>query len=150
MEFDVDRYGSPRNMAIKIVLWMLLFLLIGVAGDYAASRFGLEKDLLYVNDVISALIIGALVFSNERRRRRRVLQRLEIIQLMNHHVRNALQVIAFTPHTAQREENIAQIDEAVKRIEWALREILPGDLPLSPEDLAKERTSQSIQRTHAS
>ena len=150
MQFDVDRYRSSRNMAMKIVVWMLLFLFIGVAGDYAARYFGLEKDLLSVNDVISALIIGVLVFSNERRRRRRVRQRLEIIQLMNHHVRNALQVIAFTPHTAQREENIAQIDEAVKRIEWALREILPGDLPLTPEDLAKERTPQSIRRTHAS
>src|SRR6266705_3579962 len=135
MPFDGDRQGSPHSMAIKIIVSMLLVLLIGVAGDYAASRFGLENDLLYVNDVISALIIGALVFSYERRRQRRIRQRLEVIQLMNHHVRNALQVIAFTPHTAQREENIAQINDAVRRIEWALREILPGDLS-SPSDLA--------------
>src|SRR5437868_4193343 len=105
MPFDGNRQESPHSMAMKIVLWMLLFLFIGVAGDYAARYFGLEKDLLYVNDVISALIIGALVFTYESRRRRRVRQRLEIIQLMNHHVRNALQVIAFTPHTEQREEN---------------------------------------------
>jgi hypothetical protein len=148
MALDRRPEESPLNMAAKVVLWMSLFLLIGVAGDYAARHFGLERDLLYVNDVISALIIGGLVFTYERRRQRRVRERLEIIQLMNHHVRNALQVIAFTPHTKQREENIAQIDEAVKRIEWALREILPGGLPTQAEVSAKQSAAESTR--HAS
>jgi hypothetical protein len=146
----LDREESMHGVAGKTALWVLLFLFIGVAGDYAARHFGLEKDLLYVNDIISALIIGLLVFTYERRRQRRIRQRLEIIQLMNHHVRNALQVIAFTPHTQQREENIAQIDDAVKRIEWALREILPGDLSSQPEDPEKKQTPQSVRQPHAS
>jgi hypothetical protein len=44
---------------------------------------------------------------------------------MNHHVRNALQTIAYSPYTEQ-EKQIRMIAESVSRIEWALREVLPG------------------------
>ena len=110
----------------RALLWTLLFLVIGVGGDYVADHLGLKHDLLYVNDVISALFIGLLIIIYERRRRKRLQERLEIIQLMNHHVRNALQLIAFSPHASQREENLQLIQQAMDRIEWALREILPA------------------------
>ncbi len=116
-----------RSIVSRAILWTLLFLIIGVGGDYLADRFGLEHDLLYLNDVISAAFIGLLIIVYERRRKRRIQEKLEIIELMNHHVRNALQLIAFSPHAHQREENLALIQQAVERIEWALREILPGE-----------------------
>jgi hypothetical protein len=107
-------------------MWALVFLLIGVGGDYLAGRMGLEHDLLYVNDLVSALAIAVLVVVYENRRRKRIQERLDIIAQMNHHVRNALQLISLSPHAQQREENIALIQQAVERIEWALREVLPG------------------------
>jgi hypothetical protein len=115
-----------RSIASRAILWTLLFLIFGVGGDYLAREFGLEHDLLYLNDVISAMFIGLLIIIYERRRLKRIQEKLEIIELMNHHVRNALQLIAFSPHAHQREENLALIQQAVERIEWALREILPG------------------------
>lgn len=117
---------TTQAIVARALLWTLLFLIIGVGGDFMADRLGLEHDLLYLNDVISAAFIGLLIVIYEYRRRKRIQERLEIIQLMNHHVRNALQLIAFSPHAHQQEENVALIQQAVDRIEWALREILPG------------------------
>jgi hypothetical protein len=45
---------------------------------------------------------------------------------MNHHVRNALQAISYSPY-AEHEKQMKLIAESVSRIEWALREILPGE-----------------------
>ena len=45
---------------------------------------------------------------------------------MNHHVRNSLQVISFAASVPQQEALEADIRNAVDRIEWALREVLPG------------------------
>jgi hypothetical protein len=138
MPFDeVKDEGFFDGVAIKAILWALLFLLLGAGGDYIATRFGLERDLLFVNDVVSAAIVVLVIIGYERRRRKRIRERLEVIQLMNHHVRNALQIIALSPHSHQREESLALIQEAVSRIEWALREILPGGV--SSELQQKER-----------
>ena len=46
---------------------------------------------------------------------------------MNHHVRNALQVILCSRIYVEHEQQVKAIAEAAKRIEWALREVLPGD-----------------------
>jgi hypothetical protein len=51
-------------------------------------------------------------------------KRYRVIGEMNHHVRNALQVIAYSPY-CQLEDNAAKIGQAVQRIEWVLREVLP-------------------------
>jgi hypothetical protein len=74
---------------------------------------------------------------------------------MNHHVRNALQAISYVPYTEQAKQ-ILLIQQSVNRIQWALQEILPGDLPPkeplavaaasaedSPEREAESRTSSS-------
>ena len=49
---------------------------------------------------------------------------LETIDEMNHHIRNALQVISFNSQ-ATGEAKLAEIDQAVERIHWAISEILP-------------------------
>jgi hypothetical protein len=49
-----------------------------------------------------------------------------VISAMNHHVRNALQTIAYVPYTEQAKQMLL-IQQAVNRIQWALNEILPGE-----------------------
>jgi len=49
-----------------------------------------------------------------------------MIRLMNHHVRNALQVIYASSYSLNTEKDTTRVGEAVKRIEWALREVLPA------------------------
>jgi two-component sensor histidine kinase len=52
-------------------------------------------------------------------------QRLEVIAEMNHHVRNALQVISLSTYSSADQKQLAAIKESVNRIQWALREVLP-------------------------
>jgi hypothetical protein len=146
MPFD-DRgeAGFLGGTAVKAITWGVLFLLIGAGGDYIATRFGLERDLLYLNDFLSAAFVILLISSYEYRRKKRIRERLEVIQLMNHHVRNALQVIALSPHSKQREEGVAMIQESVARIEWALREILPGGMPEELQEKEKLRSATQHQ-----
>lgn len=141
--------GTPRHLthggiAGRAILWAVIFLAIGVGGDYIADHFGLQHDLIYVNDVLSTVVIAGLVVVYERRRRKRIEERLEIIAQMNHHVRNALQLISLSPHAKEREENVALIQQAVERIEWALREVLPG-----PDAVVANGDQEANQRLRA-
>jgi C4-dicarboxylate-specific signal transduction histidine kinase len=55
---------------------------------------------------------------------------------MNHHIRNALQVIELSAHSTRNADAIASITEAVARIEKVLRELVgtgterPNSVPL--------------------
>lgn len=59
-------------------------------------------------------------------RRENVAARLKTIADMNHHIRNALQSIQLSAYSTQDQQAIRQISAAVERIQWALREVLPG------------------------
>jgi hypothetical protein len=61
---------------------------------------------------------------------------------MNHHIRNALQVITFYSRAGAKQQ--VGIVEAVERIQWALREVLP-QLPESLESESKTDQSLKIQ-----
>jgi hypothetical protein len=90
--------------------------------DHEPARFTIE-----ISDGISASVIGLLsykLFRLEQQRREYVRHKFQIIADMNHHVRNALQVISLTTHGGDKEE-IRTIRESVNRIQWALRELLP-------------------------
>lgn len=98
--------------------------------DAVLARFGLRADATLVDDLLLALVVGVLVLSLElqhRRELRRQAAKLALIGEMNHHIRNALQVIlGSTIHTL--DPAVAEkIRESTRRIEWALREILPAD-----------------------
>jgi len=54
-------------------------------------------------------------------------QRLRTISEMNHHIRNSLQVITYATATQSNSESMEMIRSSVERIEWALREVLPGE-----------------------
>ena len=44
---------------------------------------------------------------------------------MNHHIRNALAVVAFYGTQGGNATSAELVSQAVKRIEWSLREVLP-------------------------
>jgi hypothetical protein len=88
------------------------------------------KAALAVTDVLSGVLAGTLVFDalrHARKQRRALLQRDAVILQMNHHVRNALQSIAFTAHASPDDSIEPKIHAAIERIQWALREVLPQE-----------------------
>jgi hypothetical protein len=82
-----------------------------------------------ISNVLFGTLVTVLVFKllqHQQQRQEQVLQRLETINEMNHHIRNALQVISFNVKpTLVNKDDLAEINQAVNRIQWALREILP-------------------------
>lgn len=134
-------------------LWSVLtgfgFFFIGSLSDLWLQRHAASLAVAILDDALVGIAVGLLVLLYERRRKQDMIRKLEVIRMMNHHVRNSLQVIAFAASVAQQEEHANKIRDAVERIEWALREVLPGqrddisDLafhPHSKESAQKSRT----------
>ena len=103
-----------------------LVLVLLIAVDEASTHLGLRGFERILDDVLGAAVAGLLVFVYERRRSRDLRRRLQVISLMNHHVRNALQVISYSGYAPDQQQQLKHIHDAVARIDWALREILPG------------------------
>lgn len=133
---------SSRRIGIVLLSGLAMFLAVDLVDRWFASM-GLHAETTRIDDLLLGLVAAALVFLIQRqqeRELRRQRQSAAIIEQMNHHIRNALQVIvarASLDHEAKPE--LIQIHDAVARIDWALREILPhsasdGPIPeLEPE-----------------
>jgi signal transduction histidine kinase len=120
---------SNWKLALLAAVAALLVFCIGAGLDWFVLHENESRTIaISVSDSLAALIAGALVFrllQYERVRRRQLRKRLEIIAEMNHHVRNALQVISLSTYSSADQRELAAIKESVNRIQWALREILP-------------------------
>jgi len=114
-----------RRIGISVFTGFALFGL-GVLVQTVLERNQIHGVMLYLDDVILGLLAGLLIFAYEQRRYRALADKLRVIAQMNHHVRNALQTIAFS-RFADASKQIQMLDESTKRIQWALQEILPGE-----------------------
>jgi len=123
-------FPTWQRLAVISLLFALFVFCSSLALDYILL---VHRDsplaTVEVSDALAALLAGVLfykILDAGRRRRKLILQRLETIDQMNHHIRNALQVISFSVHANQEHaKEVADIDRAVNRVQWALREILP-------------------------
>lgn len=111
---------------LQAVVGSIVVFGVLVVTDQVSMRFGLEGSQRVADDAMGAVIAGAIFYLYEQRRARLLRERLNMIALMNHHVRNALQSIAFLAFETDRKKQTDIIKESVERIDWALREILPG------------------------
>jgi hypothetical protein len=81
----------------------------------------------------SALIVSLLaakLIQVSRQRHQLLLARMQVIAEMNHHIRNALSPLSLSLDDTENQQLKTVIIEAVDRIDWALREILPRETPL--------------------
>jgi hypothetical protein len=114
-----------RRVGFSFLLGFGLFLL-GALVEGMLSQRGISRFSSYMDDLVMGALAGLVVFIYEQRRSRDIPQKLAVIAGMNHHVRNALQTISYVPYTEQAKQ-ILLIQQSVNRIQWALREILPGE-----------------------
>ena len=113
---------------LKSIITLFCVTVAGLIADQFLRREGISRrDLLFLSDVLVGLVAASLVFVlsiYQRHKARIIADRLRVIAEMNHHIRNALQVIAYHAWT-RSEQEIASMNQAVSRITWALQEILP-------------------------
>jgi hypothetical protein len=131
-----------------LVICLLVVLVVGAIGfgfDLLLGREGVSRrDLLLLSNMLTGVVAGFLYYQLgriERERRAIMQQRLRTIAEMNHHIRNALQVITYAA-SQDRADSVELIRASLERIEWALREVLPGYLPAEDELPSGQRLRQ--------
>ena len=122
---------SRRSGQISFAVALIVSIL-GIIFDRVLIKEGLPRlDLMVLSNVLTGLFAGVLVFQlarEEKASRDLVRERMKTIGELNHHIRNALQVIKFLGGQQRSGLDALQlqlINDSVERIEWALREVLP-------------------------
>ncbi len=123
---SASRGGEHWGPALTSVTVGTGFFFLGALFDIVLQQHGVGAPAILWGDVVGGIVAGLLVLFYERRRRRELMQQLSVIQLMNHHVRNSLQVISYASSSEDREQHVNKVREAIERIDWALREVLTG------------------------
>ncbi len=133
MEFSRD---SKARLVLTCFFVVLLVWVVGFGFDRLLARDGVTRiDILLTSNALTGIVAGFLFYSltNIERLRRNVMrERLRTIAEMNHHIRNSLQVITYATATQKNSDSMEMIRSSVDRIEWALREVLPGHVEPPP------------------
>lgn len=136
-------YRKPLSLKLRAVYSFSLgfgIFLLGVTLRALLDNLGVTGVTAAVDDLLIGLFAGILVFAYEHHQHKLILEKMRVISEMNHHVRNALQPIMYSPYLNEQAEQVRTIQEGTRRIEWALREVLPGEQISSLN--AKSSTSQ--------
>jgi hypothetical protein len=117
------------RVAIASLLSSVFITAVGFGFDRVLLREGVPRiGVLLLSNLLTGLVAGALLLQNKVRaqeKQRLLQQRLQKIFEMNHHVRNALQVVAFYQYQMDDPRAAQLIRESIQRIEWTLEEVLP-------------------------
>lgn len=129
---------SWRNSYWIIVLLALLIGILSVAGSFLLDWA--IHDLVrpvYASDIleggVAALVSGAVLVRMQSRRRE-MLVRMQIIEDVNHHVRNALTIITLSSAIRQDPELDTQVKDACNRIDWILNDAVSRTIGHSAPD----------------
>jgi hypothetical protein len=113
-----------QRALVGFAVGAFIFLSGGVL-DWFVTRQYLPRISLMLGGGAVALAVGLLVFqilTDIQKRYQAMLDRLRRIAELNHHIRNALQVIAYHNVLERTERAIQQVNAEVVRIESVLRE----------------------------
>jgi hypothetical protein len=113
-----------QRALVGLVVGAFIFLSGGVL-DWFVTRRHLPRISLMLGGGAVALAVGLLVFqilTDIQERYQAMLDRLRRIAELNHHIRNALQVIAYHNVPERSERAIQQVNAEIVRIESVLRE----------------------------
>ena len=138
LSLDPDAAPSARRWSFSTLtgrLWPIalgfgvLIFLIAMALDWFLL---LNREAPLLTVAISNAVVGGLagvllvtLLEYGRAQRRLILRRIGTLNEVNHHIRNALQAIAFSLGAMKDHEEAPKISDAMGRIRWVLRELLP-------------------------
>ena len=80
--------------------------LLGVTLATLLDKWGARGVTAVADDLFIGLLCGILVFAYERHQHKLVLEKMRVIAEMNHHVRNGLERIMFSPYMKEQTEQI--------------------------------------------
>lgn len=120
--------SSWRNsywlIAVLAVLIGLLSITSSIALDWLIHNL---VRPVYASDILEgavAAVVSGAIMVRMQSRRRELLSRIQIVEDVNHHVRNALTAITLSSSLRRDPELNAQVKEACDRIDWVLNSAL--------------------------
>ena len=119
------RTSRVQRALVGCAVGAFTFLSGGVL-DWFVTRQYLPRISLMLAGAAVALAVGLLVFqllTDIQERYQAMMDRLQRVAELNHHIRNALQVIAYHNVPERSERAIQQVNAEVLRIESVLREV---------------------------
>jgi len=130
-KLPVESLWSRRSGLLSLLVAVVVSL-IGIVLDRLLLKEGFPRlDMLIFSNGLTGLFAGGLFWQMAREAkasRDLVAERMKTIAELNHHIRNALQVIKFLggqKRTGLDAVQLQLINDSADRIEWALREVLP-------------------------
>ncbi len=150
---------SPPKHSLLRFKWAAFSAVIVFAALYSLdawlSHHGWRRELRFVDNFLLAGLVFVLGVT-EQIRHERELQRhrktISTIADMNHHTRNALQVIVNrSSQSIADSQAIEDIRQAVARIDWCLREVLPNTEEPAPgkRPVAASSSAKAAARSQA-
>jgi hypothetical protein len=110
-------------VAAALVIGVITTLLgIGVDRMLHQQRPLLTSDVL---EGAAAALLSGIALMRFQRRKRDLLARIQAVEDVNHHVRNALTAVMYSTVLTQDPVLNAIVQDANERIDWTLREVLP-------------------------
>ena len=122
----MDRGNTKRKYLLTIAAALATFVACGVIDAIFSARHIL-LEATYLDDVLLAVLAATFVFALETyhdRENRRLRELADLVSQMNHHIRNALQVIAYANLGQSDSQAALGVKDSISRIEWVLREVL--------------------------
>ena len=97
---QVRLLGSSTSRLVRLeMLWNKLSGRFG----RCLQQHGGSLLIAIMDDALVGVGAGLLVLLYERRQSQNIIRKLEVIRMMNHHVRNSLEVISFASDSQQEE-----------------------------------------------
>jgi len=145
----LSKTDSRRRDLLLSFLVVLVVGALGLGFDWLLLKEGVKRlDVMVLSNGLTGVAVGLLYLQLsriERERRAQVRQQLHTIAEMNHHIRNALQVIAYASTATDKTQSVELIRQSVERIEWALREVLPSHGTQETQKTPSKHAEQSTQ-----
>lgn len=121
---------TRRKTSFDIPIFALavfLGVVIAMCG-YGVDHLIHHAQQLYASDLytfVVAFLMSYLLMQYEKRRRLILTRRMRIAAEVNHHIRNALTAVVFSASVRNDLELHNVLEDATKRIDWVLTEVLP-------------------------
>jgi hypothetical protein len=150
LEFVAENF--VRALATTAVVWLAVFLVLWRVGVRAQGALSQTEFLALLAAIAATMAAGwaaAAFWFYYQRQKANAHYALQMLHL-NHHVRNAMQVIAYSQARMPQAE-AETVNHALKRISEALRTISNAaatvpEPPLQRTPMSKLKTIQSLQR----
>ncbi|MBZ5521284.1 MAG: hypothetical protein LAP21_03405 [Acidobacteriia bacterium] len=114
---------KKRLLIVKATIAGTLLGILNLILAHVAERWGLDWMEDYGNAILFGLLSGFIFY--------RLFLQDAVIREVNHHVRNALQVMLYA-------ENPGDTRDALKRIDWTLRKVIRGKFETSHTEEEEE------------